>query len=199
MPPAAPQTVRSVETASALYVGSPAAPPSATQYRDAADSAASSDDEAFDDDGWVPVPQDLVHTWRTVAITGAALRGSSSLDLATAAASAAPSLAAKMSAMRVVASCNNLPSLLAPPPVPAPKPPLLVVPAPPSASSGASSVRCAAAPGAECTACQDATARPCSRRQRNVGARARLPFAVARTLFGTGTKGSGRAVAFRLS
>lgn len=140
MPPAAPQTVRAVETASALY-GSPAVPPSALALRDrtAAGSASSDEDE---DDGWVPVPQHLVHTWRTVAITATALERGQSLDLATAGAAGGgqASLQAKMSTMRVVASCNNLQSLLAPPPVPnlLPLPPPT---APSSAASGSSSLR----------------------------------------------------------
>jgi hypothetical protein len=98
----------------------------------------------------VPVPLEVVTTWRTVAITAAAVDRGSSLDLTALAASgatAALSLANKVSALRVVKSHSNLQSLLAPP-APAPRPPPFAVASPSVSSLG--SPRCASqllAPG----------------------------------------------------
>ncbi len=138
----APQTVRAVEAASALY-GAPV--PHSTQLRDTRPcDAASSDDE--DDDGWVPVPLEVVTTWKAVAITAAAVDRGASLDitalaLASGASSTVLSLADKVSAMRVVKSSGNLAGMLAPP-APAPRLPPFVV-ASPSQSAGSASPRCA--------------------------------------------------------
>ena len=140
MRPAAPRTVVAVEAASALYGAPPRS--SAPPVRDdlaARASAASSDSDAESDDGWLPVPLEVVSTWRSVAITAAAVHRGSSLDLTSLGLVKELSLVDKVKTLRVVASCNNLQQLAQPPALPAPRPPPLVVPA----SVSSDSLRCA--------------------------------------------------------
>jgi len=130
--------------ASTLYSASPPkrVGPPAPRDTTLRDKAESSDEEGWGaDDGWVPVSADVVDTWKSVALSGTAVAGSCSLDLAGAQANVAP-LLQRMNSIRVVASCGNLQSML--PDEPAPRPPGLTIPVAPSVrSSDCSSLRCA--------------------------------------------------------